>query len=98
MVVASVSVLLRFLSHPLQLSPRSPPSRLRGNHRDIFLDPTSTTCCRQALLPYRARVFRLRASSGYGACLRPPIPQRNASAPELGHCLSLSPRRDIGAF
>src|SRR5260370_31869282 len=98
MVVASVSVFLRFLSHPLQLSPRSPPSRLRGNHPDIFSDPISTTCCRRALLPYRARVFRLRASSGYGACLRPPIPQRNASVPELGHYLSLSPRRVIGSF
>src|SRR4029077_17408895 len=98
MVAASVSVFLRFLSHLLQLSPRSPPSRLRGNHRDIFSDPISTTCCQQALLPYRVTAFRVRASSGYGACLRPPIPQRNASIPELGHYLSLSPRRDIGAF
>src|SRR6266446_5434746 len=98
MVAALVSVFLRFLSHRLQLSPRSPPSRLRGNHRDILSDPISTTCRRRALLPYRARVFRLRASSGYGACLRPLIPQRNASVPGRGHYPSLSPRRDIGAF
>src|SRR5207248_211127 len=90
MVVPSVSVFLRFLSHPLQLSPRSPPSRLRGNHRDIFSDPISTTCCRQGLLPYRVPAFRVRASLGYGACLRPPVPQRNASVPVRGHCPSLS--------
>src|SRR5438128_10660722 len=98
MVAASVSVFLRFPSHLLQLSPRSPPSRLRGNHRDIFSGPISTTCCRRALLPYRARVFRLRASLGYGAYLRPPIPPQNASIPERGHHLSLSLRRDIVAF
>src|SRR5437016_14383909 len=98
MVAASVSVFLRFPSHPVQLSPRLPPSRLGGNHGDIFSDPISTTCRRRALLPYRARVFRLRASSGYGPCLRPPIPHRNASVPELGHYLSLSPRQDTGAF
>src|SRR5437899_4073413 len=98
MVVASVSVFLRFLSHLLQLCPRSPPSRLRGNHRDIFSDPISTTCCRRALLPYRVPAFRVRASLGYGACLRPPVPQRSASVPARGHYPSLLLQRDIGAF
>src|SRR5437764_12844855 len=98
MVVASVSVFLRFLSHLLQLSLRSPPSRLRGSHRDIFSDPISTTCCRRALLPYRVRAFRVRASLGRGACLFPPVRPRNASARERGRCLPLSLRRDIVAF
>src|SRR5437016_4770037 len=98
MVAVLVSVFLRFLFRPLQLSPRSPPSRPRGNHRDIFSDPILTTCYRRALLPYRARVFRLRPSLGYAPCLCPPVPQRNASVPERARCLSLSLRRDIVGF
>src|SRR5438128_12464410 len=98
MAAVSVLVFLRFLSRPLQLFPQSPPSKLRGNHRDIFSDPISTTCCRRALLPYRVPAFRVRASLGYGACLRPPVPQRSASVPARGHYPSLSLQRDIGAF
>src|SRR5436190_21622647 len=98
MVAVSVLVFLRFLSRPPQLFPRSLPSGPRGSHRDIFSDPISTTCCRRALLPYRVRAFRVRASLGRGACLFPPVRPRNASARERGRCLPLSLRRDIVAF
>src|SRR5437870_7337157 len=98
MAAASVSVFLRFLFHRLRLFLRSLPSAPRGNRRDIFLDPISTTCCRRVLLPYRVPVFPVRVSLEYGACSHPPIPRRNALARERARCFPLLLRRDIGVF
>src|ERR1700730_11012041 len=98
MAAVSFSVFPRSLSHLLQPFPRSPPSRPRGNHRDIFSDPISTTCYRRELLPYRARVFRLRASLGYEVYPLPPVRRRNALSQERARCPLLSLPRDIVGF
>src|SRR5204863_7957070 len=74
----SSSVFLRFPLRRPQLFPRSLPSTLRDNHRDIFSVPILTTCYRREPWPYLARAFPARAFSEREASPHQPIPRQNA--------------------